>query len=311
MRFGAHLIQQNVGMAELRRLWSWADTAGFDWIDASDHFYQAPMVDGPGAYWEGTTLMAALACETRNVRIGSLVLGMNYRHPAVLAKALCTMDHLSGGRIELGIGDGWHEAEYRAYGIPFRPLGERLDILEEGIQVIRLLLTQERSDFEGEHFRLEDAACDPKPVQERLPIWSGGNGERRTLRMTARLCDGWNSPYTTPEQFDRLSGVLRDWCDREGRDFGEIQRSVNLSFHMAASEADRARAEEHLERVFGAGAESFRQRGAVLGTPAEAIDLVAHYADAGCDRVNIALRPPLDWDALHAWAGEVIPAFAP
>ncbi len=311
MKFGIHLIQQNVEMVELRRLWTWADSAGFDWIDASDHFYEAPLLhEGGGGYWEGTTLMTALACETRNVRIGSLVLGMNYRHPAVLANALAAMDHLSGGRIELGIGAGWHEAEYRAYGIPFRPLKERLDILEEGIQVIRALLTEDHVDFAGEHFTLTDASCNPKPLQPRLPIWSGGNGERRTLRMTARLCDGWNSPYTTPDQFQRLSGVLRDWCDKEARDFAEIQRSVNLSFHLAANEGARGRAEEHLRTVFGGGAEAWRERGAVLGTPPEAIARVAQYRDAGCDLLNIALRPPLDWEALEAWAEEVVPAFA-
>ena len=137
-------------MAELRRLWTWADTAGFDWIDASDHFYEAPLVhENHGDYWEGTTIMTALACETKNLRIGSLVLGMNYRHPAVLANALAAMDHLSGGRIELGIGAGWYEDEYRAYGIPFPPLGKRLDILEEGIRVIRLLLTEDHVELRG------------------------------------------------------------------------------------------------------------------------------------------------------------------
>ena len=199
MRFGVHLIQQNIEMAELRRLWTWADTAGFDWIDASDHFYEAPLVhENHGDYWEGTTIMTALACETQNLRIGSLVLGMNYRHPAVLANALAAMDHLSGGRIELGIGAGWYEDEYRAYGIPFPSLGKRLDILEEGIQVIRLLLTEDHVDFEGEHFTLADACCNPKPLQERLRIWGGGVGRKRTLPMIARLCDGWNGPYLTP-----------------------------------------------------------------------------------------------------------------
>ena len=176
--------------------------------------------------------------------------------------------------------------------------------------MIRALLTEDHVDFAGEHFTLTDASCNPKPLQSRLPIWSGGNGERRTLRMTARLCDGWNSPYTTPDQFQRLSGVLRDWCDKEARDFAEVQRSVNLSFHLAANEGARERAEEHLRTVFGGGADTWRERGAVLGTPPEAIARVAQYRDAGCDLLNIALRPPLDWEALEAWAAEVIPAFA-
>ena len=311
MKFGVHLIQQNIEMAELRRLWTWADTAGFDWIDASDHFYEAPLVhENHGDYWEGTTIMTALACETKNLRIGSLVLGMNYRHPAVLANALAAMDHLSGGRIELGIGAGWYEDEYRAYGIPFPSLGKRLDILEEGIQVIRLLLTKDHVNFEGEHFTLADACCNPKPLQDRLRIWGGGVGRKRTLPMIARLCDGWNGPYLTPWQFRHLSRVLREACDRENRDFNEIEKSVNLSFHLAASEAARPRAEEHARTVFGGAIDTWRERGLIMGTPDEAKELVAEYQDLGCDLLNIAIRPPLDWEALEAWAREVIPAFS-
>ena len=147
MKFGLHIGQQNISMEEMRRMWRWADSAGFDWVDVWDHFYEAPPVDGNGSCFEATTCMAAIACETRNVRIGVLVLGMNYRHPAVLANALTTIDHLSGGRLEIGLGAGWHEMEYRAYGIPFEPIGKRMDMLEEGVQVVRLLTTEDRADF--------------------------------------------------------------------------------------------------------------------------------------------------------------------
>jgi F420-dependent oxidoreductase-like protein len=310
MNFGLHIGQQNITIDELRRLWRWADTAGFDWVDVWDHFYEAPPVDGNGSCFEATTCMAAMACETSNVRIGVLVLGMGYRHPAVLANALCTIDHLSGGRLEIGLGAGWHEPEYRAYGIPFPPIKERLDMLEEGIQVIRLLTTRDRSDYHGRFYRLENAACNPKPVQPRPRIWVGGNGERRTLRIAARHADGWNTPYTSSEEFARLSSVLDRWCESEGRDPASIERTVNLSFHMAARPSDLPRVEAQYRQTWGPAAEAMRLRGVVTGLPGQAVDLVGRYRDAGAARVNIAIRPPVDWDALAAWTAEVIPAFA-
>ena len=214
MKFGLHIGQQNIEMDELRRLWTWADTAGFDWVDVWDHFYEAPPVDGNGACFEATTCMAAIACETQNVRIGVLVLGMNYRHPAVLANALTTIDHLSGGRLEIGLGAGWHEPEYRAYGIPFLTIGQRMDILEEGVQVIRRLTTEDRSDFSGKHFTLTSAACNPKPLQVRPRIWIGGNGEKRTLRIAARHA---GSSPAGPGTERARSGRRRSAASQSGR----------------------------------------------------------------------------------------------
>ncbi|MFN0093890.1 MAG: TIGR03560 family F420-dependent LLM class oxidoreductase [Dehalococcoidia bacterium] len=306
MHFGLHIGQQNLPIDECRRMWRWADGAGFDWVDVWDHFYEAPYQDGNGSCFEATTLMAAIACETQKCRIGVLVLGMNYRHPAILTNALVTIDHLSGGRLEIGLGAGWHEPEYRAYGIPFRPIKERMDILEEGVQVVHLLTTQERSDFAGKYFTLENAACYPRPVQARPRIWVGGNGEKRTLRIAARYADGWNTPYTSPEEFKRLQGVLDSWCEKEGRDPASIERTVNLSFHMAATAKDLPRVEQQYRETWGPASEAMKSRGVVLGLPAEALDLVGRYREAGAARINIAIRPPVDWDALEAWASEVI-----
>lgn len=310
MKFGLHLIPQDISIDELKRAWKWADTAGFDWVDISDHFYEAPAVRGGDApCFEALTGMAAIACLTENVRVGVLVLGMNYRHPAVLANALCTIDQLSGGRLEIGLGTGWHEAEYRAYGIPFPPIKERMDILEEGVQVVRMLTTQDRSDFNGKYFQLANAACNPKPIQARPRIWIGGNGEKRTLPMIAKHADGWNSPYTAPAEFARLEGILDAACERGGRDPREIERNVNLSFHLAATANDLPRMEQHFKESWGPAAEVFKTRGVVFGTPDQAIESIGRYTSTGCARVNISVRPPLDWDALHAWAEKVIPAF--
>ena len=309
MEFGIHLVQRNTTIEECRQLWQWADTAGFTWVDVSDHFYESPMTEKRGPYLECLASLAALAIDTENVRVGTCVLAMDYRHPAVLANALATIDHLADGRLDVGLGAGWNVQEYEAYGIPFDRIGQRMDRLEEGIHVLRALWEKPEANYSGKYFRLDDALCEPKPLQDRVPIWIGGVGERRTLQLVARYADGWNAPYLTVDDWQRLSGVLDEWCERVDRDPSEIQRDVNLSFHFATDESDRPRAQAHFEEVFGPAGDAFRQRGAIVGTPAEAINMLADYADAGVDRVNITLRPPWDWDALHAFSSEVIGHF--
>ena len=212
----------------------WADTAGFTWVDVSDHFYESPMTDKRGPYLECLASLAALAVDTEHVRVGTCVLAMDYRHPAVLANALATIDHLSDGRLDAGLGAGWNVQEYSAYGITFDRIGKRLDRLEEGIHVLRALWEEPEASYAGEHFQLTDALCEPKPLQDRVPIWIGGVGEQRTLQLVARYADGWNAPYLNVDDWQRLSGVLDEWCERVDRDPSEIQRDVNLSFHMAA-----------------------------------------------------------------------------
>ena len=309
MNFGIHLIQQNIGIDECRRLWRWADTAGFDWFDVSDHFYESPMTEKQGPYLECLACLTALAADTEHMRVGTMALAMDYRRPAVLANALATIDHLADGRLEVGLGAGWNQQEYAAYGIPFEPIGRRLDVLEEGIQVIRLLFEQERANFDGRFFQLRDALCEPKPLQAHVPIWIGGNGKRRTLRLIAQYADGWNSPYVTPQEWEDLLIALEGHCRAADRDSKEIRLDVNLSFHMAAGESHRERAEQHFAEVFGPAGDAFRTRGAIIGTPDEAIKQVRPYYDAGAERINIAVRPPFDWDALQTWAKEVIPVF--
>ena len=310
MEFGIHLVQQNTTIEECRQLWRWADAAGFTWVDVSDHFYESPMTEKRGPYLECLSSLAALAMDTEHVRVGTCVLAMDYRHPAVLANALATIDHLAQGRLDVGLGAGWNVQEYSAYGIPFERIGKRLDRLEEGIHVLRALWEEPEANYAGDHYQLADALCEPKPLQPRVPIWIGGVGERRTLQLVARYADGWNAPYLTVEDWQRLSGVVDEWCERVERDPSELQRDVNLSFHLAANESARPRAQAHFGEVFGPAGDAFRQRGAIVGVPAEAIEMLADYAEAGVDRVNITLRPPWDWDALQAFSNEVIPALS-
>src|SRR6185295_766047 len=155
IKFGVHTGPQNCTYDDLKTVWHLADRSGFHWISIWDHFYPAMLVpsDAQGTCLEAVSIMTALATETTRVRVGSLVYCMAYRHPAVLANAMVTADHVSGGRMELGLGAGWSQLEFEAYGIPFLPMKERLDQLEEGVQIIRGLFTQEVTTFAGTHYR--------------------------------------------------------------------------------------------------------------------------------------------------------------
>jgi len=306
MRLGVHTGLQNTTTTELRALWRRIEDHGFEWISIWDHFYAADATVRDGGTTSGSVCLeavsthAALACDTTSVRCGSLVYSVGYRHPAVLANSIATIDHLSDGRVTLGLGAGWHQGEYAAYGLPFPPASVRLRQLDEAIQCIRLLLTEDVASFEGEFFRLEDARCDPKPVQERLPLWIGGGGEKVTLRIAARHADGWNVPFLPPDAYRHKVEVLHEHCEAAGRDPADITRSVNLTL---------AWSEEDLRAQFG-GMTDWVRPSALTGSTQEVVDRIAEYGAAGADWVNLALRAPFDLDALDLFAAEVLPALA-
>ena len=304
---GVHIGQQNLASAELRALWRRLDAAGVDWISVWDHFYEAPFQDGSQPHYEALATLGALAADTTRARIGCLVFYVGYRNPALLAKAATTLDHLSGGRFELGLGAGWHIHEASAYGYPFPDIGTRLDMLDEGAAVVRRLLQEPRVTFSGRHFQVDDAVCAPKPLQDRLPLWIGGLGERRTLEVAARRADGWNAAYVSAAEFGRLSQVLDHWCEAEGRDPASIRRGVNIAFHMALDAAGLDRERAKIAADWGAQAERITG-GALLCTPFEAAERVHEYVANGAASVNVALRAPWNQDALDVYVEEVMPA---
>ena len=202
-----------------------------------DHFYPlAPPYDGPNL--EGWTMLAALAQATSRIRIGAMVNGMHHRHPAVTANMAATIDHISEGRFDLGMGAGWNEMESTAYGIELGTLRERSDRFEEGMEVIVSLLANKATNFRGTYYALTDAWCEPKPIQARIPIVIGGKGKRRTLRTAARFADQWDMTFPdAPADWLELDEILRGHCDKVGRDQGEITRSVHLGFDEDSSPA--------------------------------------------------------------------------
>jgi F420-dependent oxidoreductase-like protein len=290
--FGVHAGLQHTTADELRSVWRTIEDLGFGWISIWDHFYGATGRPDDAACLEAVAMHAALACSTSRVQVGSLVYSIGYRHPAVLAKAITAIDQLSGGRAQMGIGAGWAQVEYQAYGIPFPEVKTRMDQLEEGIQCLRGLLHDEVTTFEGTWFSLHEARNEPRPVQAKLPIWVGGGGEKRTLKITARYADGWNVPFVSPEGFAHKNGVLDQHCSDVGRNPADIRRAVNLGLAFT---------EESLQAQFGA-LSSYVRPGVLSGSDAEIVDRIGEYVAAGADQVNIALRAPFDLDSLARFA---------
>lgn len=236
MRYGLKL-SQNAAVDDLRAVWRIADDAGFDHCWNMDHFATLGG-DVTGDIFDAWALLASMAEVTRRTRIGCMVTGNTYRHPGVLAKIATTVDHLSDGRLEFGLGAAWAEFEHTMLGLEFGTAGQRLDRLEEACQIIRSLWTQPRTTFEGEHYRLVDAVAEPKPVQRPYPpIWIGGSGRKRTLRITAMYADVWNCTGESPDEFAELSGVLDEHCADVGRDPAQIRRTIQLRLPGTADEA--------------------------------------------------------------------------
>jgi F420-dependent oxidoreductase-like protein len=291
--FGVHTGLQNTTAGELIALWKRIEELDFDWISIWDHFYSA---DFQGyACFEAVSAHTALAMSTSRVRCGSLVYCAGYRHPAVLANAIATIDHLSNGRADLGLGAGWALNEYAAYGIDFPAAGVRLDILEEAVQCARGLLHDDVTDFEGRHFQLSEARCEPRPVQPAVPVWIGGAGEKRTLRIAARHADGWNAPFLSPDEWARKSAVLDEHCAAVGRDPSAVRRSVNLGVVPD---------EDGLRERFGGIAEAVRP-GVLMGSGQQLVDRIGEYVDAGVQQINLAVRAPFDIGDLERAAAAI------
>jgi F420-dependent oxidoreductase-like protein len=257
--------------ATLEQFWRAADALGFPAVWNYDHFYG--LVDPTTPTLEGWTTLAAMAVVIRRARVGCLVSGVTYRNPAILAKMAVTVDHISGGRMDFGIGAGWHEAEHRGYGIDFPGPGERVAMVDEALTVIRRLWTEDSVDFAGRFYTLDDARCDPKPVQRPHPPIVIGAVQPKMLRVTARHADEWNMPGTDPQEWALTSSRLDNACAESGRDPSTIRRSVQLFLHPSQPEQTNAQ-----------------------------LDSIAEYASLGCEHVVLSFYQPPDEPLLRRCA---------
>jgi F420-dependent oxidoreductase-like protein len=262
MRFGIKTSPQDTTWDDLLDVWRAADDIDvFESAWNFDHFY--PIFSDPtGPCMEAWVTLSALAQATSRLRVGTMVNGMPYRHPALLANMAATLDIVSGGRLELGLGAGWNEEEANAYGIDLGSVKDRLDRFEEGVQVVIRLLSQDVTDFDGRFYRLDQARNEPKgPQRPHPPICIGGSGEKRTLRITARYAQHWNHAMPTVDDLTRKLDVLRAHCDDVGTDFDEIL----VSGQVAWEEGEEAAA--FAERLAELGENGLQLAIAYLKTP--------------------------------------------
>ena len=278
----------------------YAESTGWDGIWYADHFMpNEENVDQP--IHEAWSILAAIASSVPRVRIGPLVAGNTYRNPALTAKIAATVDHISGGRVVLGLGAGWQENEHEKYGFEFSTVKGRLDRLDEAVEIVTSLLSNNRTNYQGDHYTILDAPLDPKPVQTKIPLMIGGGGRKRTLRTAALHADEWNY-WGMPSDIAELCQVLDAHCDDVGRDPAEIERSACALMFIADNE-------EKLERFrdtdFG--------RATIVGTPTEVIDIVGEYAEVGLDELIVPdfTFGPLERkkESMDLFIEQVAPAF--
>lgn len=285
-----------------------AEATGWDGVWVPDHFMAPPGGYGPedgaddsemGPILEAWTMLGGLAAAVPRVRLGAMVSGNTYRHPAVLANMAATVDHISDGRLVLGLGAGWQENEHRRYGIPLGSPTVLSDRFEEACEVVKSLLTQPRTSFDGVYYQLDGAPCEPKPIQENLPLMIGGRGEKRTLRTVARFADEWNG-WGPPEDMVHLKGVIEGHCADVGRDPAEIQLSAVGLLVFTDDEAATAKLQA-----------SMAHRGGLVGTVDQLRQRVRDYQEAGIDELlvpDFTMTPDNRNDMLDRFRTEVIEA---
>jgi probable F420-dependent oxidoreductase len=268
-----------------------AESLGYDSVWMSDHYFLSlARYGGPDEQYgspEAMTALAALAAVTDHVRVGALVLAAGFRHPALLAKEAVTVDLLSEGRLDLGLGAGWYQAEFEAFGHPFGGPGERFEVLEETVQVLsRLWADEEPVTWKGKLFRLSDAYCRPRPAQAGgPPLWIGGKGGPRLLRLVARRSAGWNTVWTwTPDSYGEKARALDEACEREGRDPSSVRRSVGLYALVGEDRDDVGRRWDRFRR--------WAPGGAFDGVALEdwSVDTLAGTVDQVVERLGVFAR---------------------
>lgn len=295
-----------------------ADAGRWESVWVYDHMHTSPLTSSEATH-EAWSLMSALGAVTSRLRLGQMCTCLGYRNPALLAKIAATVDHISDGRVEMGIGAGWYEHEWRAYGYGFPSAGERLEMLDEGVRIMREAWARGVVSLEGEHYRVDGAIVQPQPLQPGgIPVWIAGGGERKTLRIAARYADYTNFDGT-PDGFAHKAEVLRGHCADLGRDPSEITMTANYNVAIGETEkevADRlASLRDRMARHVGAD-EADRQLGAYrglpgVGTPEQIVEKLIALRDLGMD-YGIFYFPEIatDTSGLELFEREVVPALS-
>lgn len=302
VEFGLFSPQAGMSYQALLERAALLEKLGYHSLWLVDHMWTRAMPELD--HLESMAALSALAARTEKLRLGVMVLCHSYRNPALLAKSLCTIDHISNGRIEVGMGAGWMEEEYRAYGYEFPPIAVRLKQLEETLQILKAMFTDKRANFEGRYHRVTDALNNPKPIQKpHPPITVGGSGEKVMLRLVARYADRWNIPSGYRSLDDKLL-AFRNHCQAVGRALDTIEISEQLLVCIG-------RSEEEVEQKWklAKGLKPFVYTG-IKGTPAQIIDALNQRIAKGIRMFTIFFSDFAPPETIELFAHEVMPAFA-
>lgn len=303
----------------MRDLATYADNSTWDSVWVYDHFHTVPVPTDEATH-EAWTLMSAFAATTERVKLGQMCTAMSYRNPAYLAKVAATVDVISGGRTQMGIGGGWYEHEWRAYGYGFPSAGERLGRLDEGVQIMRDAWRDGRVTFDGKYYQVDDAIVAPTPPQEGgLPLWIAGGGEKVTLRIAAKYAQYTNFS-SAPAEFERKSQILAGHCAEVGTDYGAIVRSANVNSVIAGSESevkDRLRAIRDRqvpkagEDAVDAMLANVASPDSATGTPEQVVERLTRLRDLGCEYAILYFpEAAYDRSGIELFEREVIPALS-
>jgi len=319
IRFGAFAPQgwktELVGIPDPSDKWAkclettqLAESLGYDSIWVYDHFHNVP-VPAHETVFECWTVMAALAAATTKIRLGQMVTCTSYRPPALTAKVTSTIDVISSGRLDWGVGAGWYDHEYRAYGYEFPEAKVRIGMLREAVEVVKVMWTEPDATYEGRYYRLAGAQCDPKPLQQpHPPIWIGGGGEQITLRVVARLADKSNFGGK-PEEWAHKRDVLHGHCKDVGRDASEIELTWSPEVCVRESEAEVREVGAMRERRGYREPFDSWQAGNLVGTPEQVAEKIRTYLDLGCTYFVPWCTDYPDHTTLRLFAETVIPNF--
>lgn len=303
-------VQEGIGWPQWKRIVQATEDLGFESLWRSDHFFSFGPDRGKDCVETFTSLTYAATASSR-IRLGTLVAAMTFRPPAMVARQAAAIDALSGGRLVLGLGAGWNQAEHDAFGIELPPPRPRLDMLEEGVSVIRRLLQEDDVTFDGKYFRVQHAYANPKPAQQPLPVLIGGSGERRLLRIVARHADEWNMPVQPVEIYRQKVAALEHHCEQEQRDPATIERSLMVAYITGATTADVQRA---YDSMVANASPRLRERLAsgeklpwLIGTPPQLVEQIQAWEAEGVGRLMLQSFSEPDYDALSLIAAEVLP----
>lgn len=307
IKFGLFCPQVGIPFEGIKERALAADRLGFDSIWFVDHFWSrgVPQMD----HLEAATLMAAISVLTERLRVGTLVMCNSYRNPALLAKMAASLDHLSNGRFMLGLGAGWMEEEYRAYGYPFPPTRVRIEQLEEALAIIKRLFVEPVASFQGKYYAIEEAVCNPKPIQRPYPpIMVGGAGEKHMLRVVAEHADIWNCPNNAALELTHKLEVLRRHCDAVGRDPATIEVSEQTVCVLGRNEEDLRQKLQFAKTTLGSVFDI--DKTGLIGTPAQLVDTIGARHRQGVDFFTILFADFNQPETLELFAEQVFPAFA-